>query len=59
MWVSGIIWCPGLMHVLSMAGLEVESMDDLKGRLKEMGRSHDAVKEILKLYKLDSSDKRA
>jgi hypothetical protein len=47
------------MHVLSMAGLEVESMDDLKRRLKEMGRSHDAVKEILKLYKLDSSDKRA
>ena len=37
----------------------VESVDDLRRRLREVGYSDDAVKEILKWYKRDSSDKRA
>ena len=45
------MWC--------VAGLDVESVDDLRRRLREVGYSDGAVKEILKWYKQDSSDKRA
>jgi len=45
--------------MLGMASLDVESLDDLRRRLREVGYSADAVKEILKWYKRNSSDKRA
>lgn len=45
--------------MLGMASLDVASVDDLRRRLREVGYSDDAVKEILKWYKRDSSDKRA
>jgi hypothetical protein len=39
--------------------LAVESIDDLKKLLKEMGYSPNAVDEILKWYKENSSSRRA
>lgn len=39
--------------------LGVESIDDLKRLLREMGYSQSAVSEILKWYKENSSDRRA
>jgi hypothetical protein len=42
-----------------VAGLDVESVDDLRRRLREIGYSDGAVEEILKWYKQGSSDKRA
>jgi hypothetical protein len=46
------------MCVLDMTSLDVESIDDLRRRLREVGHYDDAIKEILKWYKRDSSGKR-
>jgi hypothetical protein len=47
------------MCVLGVACLDVESADDLKRRLREVGYSDGAIKEILKWYNPGSSDRRA
>ena len=47
------------MFVLGVACLDVESADDLRRRLREVGYSDGAVKEILKWYNQGSSDRRA
>jgi hypothetical protein len=47
------------MCVLGVACLDVESADDLRRRLREVGYSDGAVKEILKWYNPGSSDRRA
>ncbi len=39
--------------------MDVESADDLRRRLREIGYSDDAVKEILKWYNQGRSDRRA
>jgi hypothetical protein len=54
-----IIYCSGLMCVWGVAYLDVESTDDLRRRLREVGYSDGAVKEILKWYNPGSSDRRA
>ena len=45
--------------MLGIAILDVASVDDLRRRLREVGYSDDAVKEILKWYRPNSSGKRA
>jgi hypothetical protein len=47
------------MFVLGVACLDVESADDLRRRLRKVGYSDGAVKEILKWYNPGSSDRRA
>jgi len=42
-----------------VSALGVESLDDLKKLLKEIGYSDNAVGEILKWYKPNNSDRRA
>lgn len=42
-----------------VSGLDVESVDDLKRMLKEIGYSERATSEILKWYERSSSDRRA
>jgi hypothetical protein len=42
-----------------VSSLDVESADDLRRRLREIGYSDDAVKEILKWYNPGRSDRRA
>jgi hypothetical protein len=54
-----IIYCSGLMCLWGVAHLDVESADDLRRRLREVGYSDGAVKEILKWYNPGSSDRRA
>ena len=39
--------------------MDVESADNLRKRLREIGYSDGAVKQILKWYKQGSSDKKA
>ena len=44
--------------MLGVTSLDVESMNDLRRRLREVGYSDDAIEEILKWYRLDSSGRR-
>ena len=43
----------------SVSALGVESLDDLKKLLKEIGYSDSAVGEVLKWYKQNNADRRA
>lgn len=45
--------------MLGMTILDVESSDGLRRKLREVGYSNDGIKELMKWYKRDSSDKRS